>query len=60
MAKNNATYEESVKDATKLFENRVFKHTKDGLFITSFSKMESIRLHVDALRKINALNRTIK
>jgi hypothetical protein len=40
-------------DAKNLFENRVFKHNDDNLFITDYSKQISLNLHANALTKIN-------
>jgi len=38
-------YSEALKDAFKLFNNRVFKMRKEHLFITEYSKKESLKLH---------------
>ena len=40
------------KNANILFNNRVFKHGYDGLFITDYSKDKSRELHEDALNRI--------
>jgi hypothetical protein len=40
-------------DSKTLFENRIFKHNIDNLFITDFSKEESLILHKTAIERIN-------
>jgi hypothetical protein len=47
-------------NAKKLFENRVFKHEEDGLFITSWSKNNHLHLHSQALTRINVWEKIIK
>jgi HD superfamily phosphodiesterase len=39
-------------DAKELFEKRVFKHNSDKLFITDFSKEESLILHETAVERM--------
>jgi len=52
MMKTRATYDEAVRNATTLFENRVFKHNEDNLFITDYSKELSVKLELEAREKI--------
>jgi hypothetical protein len=40
------------KNANTLFNNRVFKHGHDGLFITDYSREKSRELHEDAVNRI--------
>jgi HD superfamily phosphodiesterase len=40
-------------NANDVFENRILKHNEDGLFITDYSKQESMRLHSEALSRMN-------
>jgi len=42
------------RDAEQLFENRVFKHNKDGLFHTEFGKEHSVQLETQALIRMNS------
>jgi len=49
----NPNMEESFQHANLLFENRVFKHNEDGLFLTEYSKKQSIMLHKNAKIRIN-------
>jgi HD superfamily phosphodiesterase len=49
----NGDFNSAYNDAIKLFDNRVFNHNKDGLFITNYSKQQSLILHANALKKIN-------
>ena len=54
MFHNNPThdYNQAVKSAIKVFENRVLKMIDDDLFVTEYSKMKSIQLHNTALQSI--------
>jgi len=57
MMKTDASYSEAVNNATELFHNRVLRHNDDGLFITDYSKEASIKLHNDAIIKMNSVTR---
>ena len=59
MYKKSMNYIEAVNAATILFENRVFKHLTDKLFVTSFSKKLSIQLHKKAKKDVDILNKYI-
>ena len=50
----NGDFDTAFIDAKHLFENRVFKHNEDKLFITNYSKQISLSLHANALTKINS------
>ena len=60
MYTKNANYSESLDAAIILFECRVFRHRKDQLFITNYSKKLSIKLHKKAKKDIEALIKNIK
>jgi hypothetical protein len=47
-----STVENAFIDAKKLFDNRIFMHNEDKLFITDFSKKESKILHEKAIEQI--------
>lgn len=55
MYHNNCDYNVALEDAFNLFENRVFKMRKDRLFVTNFSKTESLKLHKKALKDVQNL-----
>jgi len=46
-------------NAKEVFDNRIFKHEEDGLFITDFSKREALSLKTMAQNRINAWNRIL-
>jgi hypothetical protein len=48
MYKDNFYYTDAVKEASELFDNRVFKMIEDGLFVTDYSKQKSLILHEKA------------
>jgi HD superfamily phosphodiesterase len=60
MYTQNKNYLVALDLALALFENRVFKHRKDKLFITKFSKKLSLQLHKKAKKDIDILTRSIK
>lgn len=60
MYAQNNNYSVALDLALALFENRVFKHRKDKLFITKFSKKLSLQLHKKAKKDIDILTRCIK
>jgi HD superfamily phosphodiesterase len=41
-------------DAHELFQKRVLRHEKDGLFITSYSKSNYLPLQINAIKRINS------
>jgi pyocin large subunit-like protein len=53
MVWKNHSYEESILDAINVFDNRVLKYDKNDLFLTNFSKKESIKLKKQAMEKID-------
>jgi hypothetical protein len=53
---NNCTYSEALEEALKLFDYRVFKMRKDNLFVTDYSKCESLKLHKKAKKDVKSLS----
>jgi len=47
-------------NANELFQNRVLKHEKDGLFITNYSKSHYLPLHIEAVRRIQTWKNIIR
>ena len=60
MYTKNTNYVLALDAAVILFENRVLQHRKDKLFITKFSKKQSLQLHKKAEKDIDILMRNIK
>ena len=59
MYTKNMDYSNSLNSAVILFENRVFKHRKDNLFVTNFSKKISTQLHKKAKKDVDLLQKTL-
>ena len=59
MKQSKENFENSFYDAKKLFEERMFQHNNDGLFITDYSKRESFILEQIALHRIHNWNKII-
>lgn len=57
--KNNDSYIDAANIAKKLFDDRVFRYNKDNLFKLDYSKKLSLELHMNALKKINLLDRAL-
>jgi hypothetical protein len=60
MYTKNTNYSTALDSAITLFENRVFKHRTDKLFVTKFSKRLSLQLHKNAKNNIDILVKTLK
>jgi hypothetical protein len=58
--KKNMNYIEAVNAATALFDERVFKHNKDKLFVTNYSKRISKQLHKKAKKDVEILSKYIE
>jgi hypothetical protein len=56
---NNCTYSEALTEALELFDYRVFKMRKDKLFVTDYSKSESLKLHQKAKIDVKSLSRIL-
>jgi hypothetical protein len=52
MHTSNVSYSEALTEALDLFDYRVFKMRKDNLFVTKYSKKESLKLHKKALNDV--------
>jgi hypothetical protein len=48
----NPNLNETFQNSLNLFENRVFKHNEDNLFITEYSKEKSLKLENEAKLQI--------
>ena len=55
MYKKNENYLKALDTAIVLFEHRVFRHRKDRLFVTNYSKKLSVKLHKKAKKDIDIL-----
>jgi HD superfamily phosphodiesterase len=55
MMKEHLSYKDSARRAVELFEHRVLKYRADNLFITDYSKRESLILHNKCLQNIESL-----
>ena len=55
MYRDKFQYSEALEEATELFNNRVFKMSEDGLFLTNYSQKESLILHKNAKKNIKTL-----
>jgi HD superfamily phosphodiesterase len=55
MLKNKDNYKDSIENAVKIFENRVFKYNDDKLFLIDYSKKISKKLHNSSLKRIDNL-----
>lgn len=53
-------YDAALKRAIELFESRVLKYRSDNLFITKYSKKESLKMHNNAKRNLDFLKKTVK
>ena len=51
--KKNENYLKALDTAIVLFEHRVFRHRKDRLFVTNYSKKLSVKLHKKAKKDIS-------
>jgi HD superfamily phosphodiesterase len=60
MYTKNANYLEALDAAVVLFEHRVFRHRKDRLFVTNYSKKLSVKLHKKAKKDVEVLVKNIK
>ena len=60
MYTKNANYSEALDAAIVLFEHRVFRHRKDRLFVTNYSKKLSVKLHKKAKKDVEVLLQSIK
>lgn len=59
MYKKDMIYSDAVNAAKTLFEERVFKHRADKLFVTNYSKKLSIQLHKKAKKDVEIISKYI-
>lgn len=55
MKVENLEYTNAITRAINLFETRILKYRSDKLFVTEYSKKESLKLHKKAIKEINIL-----
>jgi len=60
MYKDNINYDEALIRAITLFSNRILNYRSDELFVTDYSKIESIKLHLKAVNDIDILEKILK
>ena len=59
MNKNNGNLNNAWENATELFNNRVFRHNEDGLFLFDYSRKESAILQNQALNRISSWKKMV-
>ena len=60
MYKDNINYDEALKRAITLFSKRILNYRSDELFVTDYSKIESIKLHLKAVNDIDILKKILE
>ena len=55
----NGDFMNAYKDAKYLFENRIFKHFEDGLFITDYSKIKGKEYELEANKRLQSWEKII-
>lgn len=55
MYRDNCDYSKALKEALNLFDYRVFRMRQDRLFITKFSRKESLKLHKKSKKTVETL-----
>ena len=60
MYMSNGNIDTAFTDAENLFNNRVFKHNDNGLFITDYSKKQSLVLHTQSIQRMNVWRKLLK
>jgi hypothetical protein len=56
MMMENHTYSDALERARYIFKTRVLKYRTDNLFITDYSNLLSLKLHMKALEDLEKLN----
>jgi hypothetical protein len=59
MYKDNCDYDKALEEALDLFNYRVFKMREDKLFITNYSRKESLKLHRKAKKDVEILKQIL-
>mgnify|MGYP001587187029 FL=1 len=60
LKQNNGDIDSSFANASKLFENRVFKHNDDGLLLTEYSKENHMQYQSNAMNRIGAWKKLLR
>lgn len=60
MYKFDGNIDSAFTDSENLFQNRVFKHNDHNLFITDYSKKQSLILQTQSLKQINTWRQLVK
>ena len=60
MYKDNINYDEALIRAIILFNKRILNYRSDKLFVTDYSNIESIKLHLKAVNDIDILEKILK
>jgi HD superfamily phosphodiesterase len=60
MHRLNGDFENAFNDSKNLFENRVFKHLDDNLFVTNYSKKIAVKLESKSIKQINKWTKVLK
>jgi len=60
MNTNDSSIEDSFNDASKLFQNRVFRHVEDKLLVTDYSRSKHYELQSHALQRISVWKKLIR
>jgi uncharacterized C2H2 Zn-finger protein len=55
ICENNVKYNKALEEALNLFDYRVFRMRQDRLFVTKYSKKESLKLHKKAKKNVEVL-----
>ena len=59
MYRNNLNYADALHQASSIFDKRVLRMRQDNLFITDYSKQESLQLHLKALKEVKNLRKNL-
>ena len=60
MYRDNCEYNKALEEALNLFDYRVFRMRQDRLFVTKYSKKESLKLHKKAKKSVEVLREILK
>jgi HD superfamily phosphodiesterase len=60
MNRNYCNIEQAFEVSTGLFNNRVFRHKEDNLFLLDYSKTESLKLQSQSLKRIHFWKNVLK
>jgi len=60
MYRDNCEYNKALQEALNLFDYRVFRMRQDRLFVTKYSKKESLKLHKKAIKSVETLREILQ